>query len=65
MKDTYCVGLNLGQLVLYQSWVWYVVYFNWKWIRAFGPREDENFMSNSTSDLNNSINSTAFMESRI
>jgi len=60
-----CVASNIAQLILYQSWVWYVVYFNWNWIKAFGPRESENSIFNSSSDLNNSISSGAFMDSHI
>jgi len=25
-----CVLLDLYSLIIYQSWVWYAVYFNWK-----------------------------------
>ena len=36
---TYCVTLDLIKLTLYQCWVWFAVYFNWKMISGSERKE--------------------------
>ena len=39
---SYCIVLDLLGLVLYQCWIWYAIFFNWKMLTLMERNETQN-----------------------
>jgi len=54
----FCAILDLSRLIVYQCWVWFAVFFNWKLSSMNQPVSEEKEITDSLSNSNSNSNSS-------